>query len=208
MLKRVFIIGLAAVAFAGCKRLPPPPVVPSQATPVPVVAGSPQTTLTPATDASPTTDAKDVEAIINNNIISPGRESRPPQPAPTPSLSVQPHVSSSYQPFTLAAYNAAKAAGRPILLYFYANWCPLCRPQEPINVSVFGDAAIRPLGIAGFRVNYNDNETDGDEQALARQFGVNYQHTFITIGSDGSEIWRTTGTQTREQLIPRLQALR
>lgn len=94
------------------------------------------------------------------------------------------------------------------MLYFYANWCPLCRPQEPVNVAVFGEGTVSPLGIAGFRVNYNDDETDDDERALARQFGVNYQHTFVTFGSDGTEIWRTTGTQNREQLMSRLQTLR
>lgn len=187
MLKRgVFIIGLAAVAFAGCKRLPSPPVVPPQATSVPVVAGSPQATIQPEG---------------NNQLPAALR-------TPTPKSDVRLKASSSYQPFTLAAYNAAKAAGRPILLYFYANWCPLCRPQEPVNVDLFGDPGILPLGIAGFRVNYNDDETDDDERALARQLGVNYQHTFITVARDGKEKWRTTGTQNREQLVSQLQTIR
>jgi hypothetical protein len=31
--------------------------------------------------------------------------------------------------------------------------------------------------VIGFRVNYKDNETDSDEQALASKLGIAYQHT-------------------------------
>lgn len=128
--------------------------------------------------------------------------------APTPALTpVPPAERSSYQPFTLAAYQQAKAAGRPLFLYFYANWCPLCRPQEPIIVDLFGSSDGRELGIAGFRVNYDDNETDADEQSFARELGVNYQHTFFTFDGSGRQVWRFTGTQSREQLQARLEEI-
>ena len=33
----------------------------------------------------------------------------------------------------------------------------------------------------GFRVNYNDSDTDTNEEALAREFGVAYQHTKVFV---------------------------
>lgn len=35
--------------------------------------------------------------------------------------------------------------------------------------------------VIGFRVNYNDNETDAAENSLASEFGVAYQHTKVAI---------------------------
>jgi len=35
--------------------------------------------------------------------------------------------------------------------------------------------------VIGFRVNYNDNQTDNDEKNLAKQFGVAYQHTKVFV---------------------------
>ena len=35
--------------------------------------------------------------------------------------------------------------------------------------------------VIGFRVNYNDDQTDDDERVLAREFGVAYQHTKVFV---------------------------
>lgn len=118
-----------------------------------------------------------------------------------------PAVQSSYRPYTKQAYEQALADGRPVLLYFYANWCPLCADQEPTVVAMFRGPDIAAWGIAAFRVNYDDSDTDSDERDLARQLGVNYQHTFFTFDRLGKQVWRATGTQTREQLRTRLEEI-
>jgi thiol-disulfide isomerase/thioredoxin len=106
---------------------------------------------------------------------------------------------SRYEPFTQAAYEQAFADGSPIYLFFYASWCPYCKAQEPINQAVFAtNTFTRP--VRGFRVNYNDSDTDADEKALARTFGVTYQHTGIFLDTDGKERKRVIGTQTEIQL--------
>lgn len=43
--------------------------------------------------------------------------------------------------------------------------------------------------MVGFRANYNDDETDAAEKALAQQLGVTYQHTKI-IFKNGAEVHR------------------
>ena len=118
----------------------------------------------------------------------------PSQQATTPA---NPSSVAAYEPFTLSKYQAALAAHEPIFLYFYANWCPFCREQDPRNVEVLKDFSGR---VHGFRVNYNDSDTDADEKALANTFRVTYQHTGVFFDQNGQEIKRTIGTQSNEQL--------
>lgn len=93
-------------------------------------------------------------------------------------------TSGAYVPFTQAGFDAAKAEGKIVFLEFYANWCPVCKQQEPQIESAF-DGRV-PSAVAGFRVNYNDDETDEDERNLARQFGVSYQHTHVILDAAGN----------------------
>ncbi|OGZ63685.1 MAG: hypothetical protein A3A98_00075 [Candidatus Staskawiczbacteria bacterium RIFCSPLOWO2_01_FULL_40_39] len=81
--------------------------------------------------------------------------------------------------FTKADYDAALNTDKLIVLYFYANWCPICRAEFPIMQKAFNE--LNTDKAVGFRVNYNDSETDNDEKNLARQFGVAYQHTKVFI---------------------------
>ena len=83
--------------------------------------------------------------------------------------------------FTQTDYEKATASGKLVVLYFYANWCPLCKAEFPVMQDVFN--GLSDTDVVGFRVNYNDNETDADEVALARAFGVAYQHTKVLVRS-------------------------
>lgn len=107
---------------------------------------------------------------------------------------------SSYLPFTKSEYDSARAEGKIIFLEFYANWCPYCTKQKPINESAFASAQM-PANVAGFQVNYKDSDTDSDEKALAREFGVSYQHTRIVLGPDGSVLFKATGNSSEEGII-------
>lgn len=97
---------------------------------------------------------------------------------------------SYYLSYTQEQLKAAKADQRPILLYFYASWCPICRAEEPGLKTTVEDSS---LSVAGFRVNYNDPETDADEKSLAQEYGVTYQHTTIILDRSGKESSRFTG---------------
>jgi len=63
--------------------------------------------------------------------------------------------SSNYRLYSPAEYEKAKAEGRVIMLYFTANWCPICREQEPVNM-----AALTELSgdkeIVAFRIHILD----------------------------------------------------
>lgn len=81
--------------------------------------------------------------------------------------------------FNKTDYDMAIKSDKVVVLYFYANWCPICIAEFPIMQEEFNQLTTDK--VIGFRVNYNDSQTDGDEKNLAREFGVAYQHTKIFI---------------------------
>lgn len=82
--------------------------------------------------------------------------------------------------FVKADYDAALKSDKLVVLYFYANWCPICK-NETANALYPAFNELTTDKVIGFRVNYNDNQTDNDEKNLAREFGVAYQHTKVFV---------------------------
>jgi len=83
------------------------------------------------------------------------------------------------------------------VLFFYANWCPICRPAD---ADFNENLNLIPEDVTLIRVNYNDTETDVAEKALAKKYNVTYQHTFVQIDSLGNEITKWNGGKTEELL--------
>lgn len=81
--------------------------------------------------------------------------------------------------FVKADYNEAIKTDKLVILYFYANWCPICKAEFPKMQEAFNGLSTDK--VVGFRVNYNDNQTDNDERNLAKEFGVAYQHTKVFV---------------------------
>ncbi len=81
--------------------------------------------------------------------------------------------------FTKSDYDTAIATDKLVVLYFYANWCPVCKTEFPKMQSAFNE--LEGNDVVAFRVNFNDTETDQNEKVLAQQFGVAYQHTKVFI---------------------------
>lgn len=81
--------------------------------------------------------------------------------------------------FVKADYDAAVKTDKLVVLYFYANWCPICKAEFPVMQGAFNKLTTDK--VIGFRVNYNDSDTDDNEKNLAREFGVAYQHTKVFV---------------------------
>lgn len=112
--------------------------------------------------------------------------------------------SSLYQEFTKAEYEKALAAGKIVFLDFYANWCPVCR-VEGLELKA-GFDALTTDKVVGFRVNYNDPDTDPDEKALAKQFNIPYQHTKVIL-KNGKEVARSGDQWDREMFLKEINSV-
>jgi thioredoxin 1 len=94
-------------------------------------------------------------------------------------------------PFNQAQFDRDKAAGKPVVVYFHADWCPTCRAQKPIVDKLAKDPALKAVTI--FVADY-DTET-----ALEKTLKVGSQSTFVVF-KQGHEVTRSTG-QTQEPVI-------
>lgn len=94
-------------------------------------------------------------------------------------------------PFNQAQYDQAVTAGKPVVVYFHADWCPTCRAQQPIVDKLSKQAMFAPLTI--FEADF-DTQTD-----LEKALKVTQQSTFVVF-KQGHEVTRSTG-QTQEPVI-------
>jgi thiol:disulfide interchange protein DsbD len=79
---------------------------------------------------------------------------------------------------------AARAAGRPVMLDFYADWCVSCKEMEKYT---FADAGVRQ-DLASFVLLKADVTANGpDDQALLQRLGVFGPPTTAFYGSHGRE---------------------
>ncbi|MBI4122729.1 MAG: thioredoxin family protein [Parcubacteria group bacterium] len=99
--------------------------------------------------------------------------------------------------FNQPDYEKAGASDKLVVLYFYANWCPICK-EEVENALYPAFSELSRSDVVGFRVNYNDNQTDDDERALAREFGVAYQHTKVFI-KNGERVLKSPESWNKER---------
>lgn len=74
-------------------------------------------------------------------------------------------------PFTPAAFEAAQAAGKPILIDVSASWCPTCKAQAPILSKLLGDPRFK--NMVAFNVDF-DSQKD-----ILRRLNVQRQSTLI-----------------------------
>lgn len=77
------------------------------------------------------------------------------------------------RPFTAAAFEAAQASGKPILIDVSAPWCPTCKAQAPILAKLMGNPRFK--GVVAFNVDY-DSQKD-----VLKRFNVQRQSTLIVF---------------------------
>ncbi len=96
-----------------------------------------------------------------------------------------------YLAYSKAEFDKARAAKRPILLYFWAAGCQICRVDEPK-----ARAAIEGMEIpvVGFRVDYDT------ESELATRFRIPSQQTTVILNGEGEEIFRFLGPTPKGEI--------
>ena len=79
---------------------------------------------------------------------------------------------------------AAKAAGKPVMLDFYADWCVSCKEMEKFT---FSKPEVR-AALAGFVLLQADvTNNDDDDQALMRRYHIVGPPDTLFYGADGGE---------------------
>ena len=86
--------------------------------------------------------------------------------------------------FDKAAFDAARAAGRPVVVEVWASWCPVCQQQGVVIEQLKKDPEL--AGLVLFELDF-----DKDKAAL-RDFRVARQSTLIAFKS-GAEVARSIG---------------
>ncbi|WP_414629448.1 protein-disulfide reductase DsbD [Cupriavidus sp. SK-3] len=78
----------------------------------------------------------------------------------------------------------AAAAGKPVLLDFYAEWCVSCKEMERLT---FSDPTVqmRLAGVVLLQVDVTRN--NADDRALLKRFGLFGPPGIILFGADGRE---------------------
>ncbi len=94
-------------------------------------------------------------------------------------------------PYDKAAMNKALAEGKPVIVDFYAEWCPTCKTQKPLVRELLNEPKMKDvvLFVADF-----DKEKD-----LKKTLRVSQQSTFV-IFKGGKEVARSTGQTKKEDL--------
>ena len=81
------------------------------------------------------------------------------------------HAAPTVKPFNQAAFDAAQKAGKPILVWVHAPWCPVCRQQAKTIERVIAEPAYRDMQV--FRIDYDTHKP------LWQKFGATMQSTLI-----------------------------
>jgi thiol:disulfide interchange protein DsbD len=82
------------------------------------------------------------------------------------------------------AVAAAAAAGRPVMLDFYADWCVSCKEMEKYT---FTDSGVQAALANAVLLQADVTANDADDQALLKRFEIFGPPTIAFFGVDGVE---------------------
>ncbi len=97
-------------------------------------------------------------------------------------LESQTAKTSRYVEYSKSAF--AESADKKRVIYFHANWCPICRPTDEEFMRRASDI---PDDVVVFKTDY-DIETE-----LKKKYAVTYQHTFVQVDKEGNEVTKWNG---------------
>ena len=103
----------------------------------------------------------------------------------------------SFQTYTPAAFEAAKAAGKPILVAIHAVWCGTCKIQRVILNDLIKQPEFKDLVV--LRVDFDD------QKDAVTGFGADSQSTLI-VYKGKTEITRTVGDTSGKRIEAMLRS--
>ncbi len=109
-----------------------------------------------------------------------------------------PKYASRYYRYSKEAYQAAVNEKAIVYLYFYANWCPICRESRPKILEAFNKMNFDD--VIGFEVHFNDDQVTDEDKEITRNYQIPYQHTTI-IAKNGEQVFKSLEELSTERLI-------
>jgi thioredoxin 1 len=91
-------------------------------------------------------------------------------------------------------------AKRIELIDFHAEWCGPCKVMNPIINSL-----MEEYNKDGSDVEIKKSDVD-EETDLAAEYGIRSIPTLVFL-KDGSEVYRISGTQRKEELVNKIEEL-
>ncbi len=99
-----------------------------------------------------------------------------------------------YTDYSAAAVTEAQSNGKYVLLFFYADWCPTCKVQDPIMTDLF-NSLPEDSNVVAFRTDYDT------EKELKKQYSITLQHSFVLLAPNGEVLTTFVGQNTQNQLL-------
>jgi thioredoxin 1 len=109
------------------------------------------------------------------------------QPSASTYLPSEDNATPRYMIYTPVAFEAA--LGKKRVLFFYASWCPTCRPADR-DFQTYIDQI--PKDVVLFQVDYDT------ERELKTQYSITYQHTFVLVDDSANTVKIWNGGRLKE----------
>jgi thiol-disulfide isomerase/thioredoxin len=151
-----------------------------------------------APDLEPTTAVESVAA--SPSIATPSRSAPPDTPSPT-AAKVPATLRFTSTTVDGRRFEGSSLAGKPVLLWFWAPWCPTCRGQvsqvQKIASDHKGDISVVGVGslddadaIRAFARGFTDVTHLADESGTVwKHFGVTQQSSFVLLDASGAKVF-------------------
>lgn len=120
----------------------------------------------------------------------------------------KPEAEIAWEPYTVAALEKAAKNGKPVMIDFYADWCPPCRE---LDARVFSRKKVVEELERFVKLRANLTDQFSEENArISERHSVLAFPTIVFIGSDGRErlSMRLLGYEPPNRFLSRVKAIK
>jgi thioredoxin 1 len=107
------------------------------------------------------------------------------------------HAASGVKPYNKASFTEALGSADAVVVHVHADWCPVCRKQQPTIQSLAADPSMA-------KVQFVQVDFDNDRDFL-KTYKVSSQST-ILVFRGGKEVARLNGVTDPTQITQKLRA--